>query len=215
MNEIFERNLERNLKRSSSAARKAGRLLAAKPYTMGIATTGLGDDDEICEIAIVRHDGHALLHTLIRPTRGISPEATKIHGMDGAYVKNAPSIGEALDDALATVDLSKVRLAIYDADFGLRLLRQSAAAVGRYDILELGMVMRAHAHCVMQICSEYSFAGGAYPLRSLVDAARYCGLPRAWSYSPRRAFDDARTTLELLKHMANYGEENDDDRAAG
>ena len=69
----------------------ATKLLAAEPLILDTETTGLGDEAEICEIAVIRQDGSVVLDTLVRPTGKISEDATRVHGITDADVRDAPS----------------------------------------------------------------------------------------------------------------------------
>ncbi|BCC80200.1 MULTISPECIES: 3'-5' exonuclease [Bacillus] len=50
-------------------------------------TTGLGETDEIVEIAVTDLDGKTLLNTLVKPTVPISDDATMIHGITNKMVE--------------------------------------------------------------------------------------------------------------------------------
>ena len=53
-------------------------------------TTGLKNDDEIIEICLIDLDGNILLNTLIKPTKPIPEQASRIHGIYDKDVENAP-----------------------------------------------------------------------------------------------------------------------------
>lgn len=63
--------------------------------SVDVETTGLDDDDEVVEVAVVKfdlHDGPLERWTqLVRPEGKIPPEATNIHGITEAMVRNAPN----------------------------------------------------------------------------------------------------------------------------
>lgn len=54
-------------------------------------TTGLGDNAEICQIAICDCQGNSLLNTLVKPTVTIEAQATKIHGINNEMLALAPT----------------------------------------------------------------------------------------------------------------------------
>lgn len=60
---------------------------------MDTETTGLSDDDEIIEIAVISEDGEVLLDTFVKHTSRveISKGARNIHGIKKRSLKNAPS----------------------------------------------------------------------------------------------------------------------------
>ncbi len=114
--------------RIRQASSEARGWLDEDPLFLDTETTGLGDRDEVCEIAVVGSDGAVLLETLVRPTQTIPPEATAIHGIDDAAIASAPSF-EQVKDPLQRL-LSGRLVVAYNADFDARLLEQSARACG-------------------------------------------------------------------------------------
>jgi DNA polymerase-3 subunit epsilon len=67
-------------------------------------TTGLGDDAEIVDVAVIDATGRPLLDSLVCPLRTIPPEATAVHGIAERHVHTAPLFDELyprLADALA------------------------------------------------------------------------------------------------------------------
>ena len=189
--------------RSHIIARSAA-LLQQEPLILDTETTGLGDDAEICEIAVVRHDGSVVLNTLVRPTRGISVAATRIHGITDADVRDAPSIGKALSGDVREL-LASRQVAIYNSDYDLRLLHQSAAAAGEIDILDWAMRMQGvESYCAMHAFAEWygdwDVRHGSYKWQKLETAALHFRL--SWDGEAHRALADARMTLEVIKSMA-------------
>ena len=65
-------------------------------------TTGLGDSDQIVQIAIINTQGHEIYNTLIRPTVPIHPATQSIHKITTAAIASAPIL---LGDCLATLAL--------------------------------------------------------------------------------------------------------------
>ena len=178
-------------------------LLAAEPLILDAETTGLGDEAEICEIAVIRHDGSVVLDTLVRPTGKISEDATRIHGITDADVRDAPSIDDVLD-ARVRLFLASHPIAIYNADYDLRLLRQSAAAAGDSDLNTWAMGLRRETFCVMETFAEWYGSWNAryesYTWQKLETAALHFGL--SWDSKAHRALTDTRMTLEVVKSMA-------------
>ena len=54
-------------------------------------TTGFGPRAEIVDIAAVSAAGEVLLESLVQPTRRIPADATRVHGITNADVKDAPA----------------------------------------------------------------------------------------------------------------------------
>ena len=186
-----------------SASRIAADLLLIQPLILDTETTGLGDEAEICEIAIINHLGEVVLDTRVKPVYGISADATRVHGMTDADVAGAPTIDEALDDELKAV-LNTSSIAIYNADFDLRMLRQSGAPRGRFEIISLAQAIHHRTLCVMQLYSEFYGDWNewhqSYTFQSLTSAAEQCRL--SWQEGAHTALGDAQMTLEVLRYMA-------------
>jgi len=90
-------------------------------------TTGLDKAAEVCEISIIDgHTGLTLLDTLIRPTRPISPGAEKVHGISDAMVADAPTWADI--HGVVCRLLTGTTVIIYQQEFDLRLMKQSARA---------------------------------------------------------------------------------------
>ena len=107
-------------------------LLARDPDSWAILdteTTGLGLHAEVVQIGIINGRGNAPMdNVLVRPTVPIEPEAVHVHYISEAMVANAPSFADVpprLRDAVRNR-----LLVIYNADYDLRLLVQSAMAHG-------------------------------------------------------------------------------------
>jgi len=109
------------------------------------ATTGLDDDAEIVEIAIVcTHSGKTLINTLVKPKNPIPPSATVIHGITNVLVANSPSWAE-IHDQVMSVMYGRIVL-IYNADYDIRLIKQTAGQYDRcVDNIEYRCVMESYA----------------------------------------------------------------------
>ena len=93
-------------------------------------TTGLNKAAEVCEISIIDgRTGLVLLDTLVKPSCRISKGASDVHGITDEMVADAPTWDEIHD--LVVHILTGTTVLIYQQDFDLRLMSQSAKAVGR------------------------------------------------------------------------------------
>lgn len=105
-------------------------LLARDPDSWVILdteTTGLGPQAEVVQIGVINGRGDILMdNVLVKPTIPIEPEAICVHHITEAMVANAPSFSDVLP-RLRDVVRGKL-LVIYNADYDLRLLVQSAKA---------------------------------------------------------------------------------------
>ena len=187
----------------AEAIQQARTLFDKAPVIFDTETTGLDHNAEICEIAIIDHRGEVVLDTRVRPKYGIPEDASRIHGIRAADVARAPTFGEVLSDDLLNL-LQEKAIGIYNADFDLRILRQSGAAVSRFDIVEAARQASLNATCLMNLYSMYagdwSEYHGSYTWQSLAAAARQCQLE--WDGAAHSALADARMSLQVLRHMA-------------
>jgi DNA polymerase-3 subunit epsilon len=171
--------------------------LALKPLYLDTETTGLELYDQVIEICILDHDGQVLLETLVKPTKPISAGARRVHGIGDAVLRSAPSWAQ-IWPAVQTIIAGR-SVAIYNADFDMRMLRQSHRAHG----LEW-RVSEVNSFCVMEIYARYNGLWDArrrsYRSISLESAGRQCGirLPNA-----HRAKADALLARAVLEYMAN------------
>jgi DNA polymerase III epsilon subunit-like protein len=172
----------------STAIQKARQLWVAQPVFLDTETTGLGESAEIIEISIVNHDGNVLLDSLVRPRRSIPFDAIQVHGITDEMVRSAPTWMHVWPQVETL--LAERSVGIYNAEFDLRMMRQSHQGIG--------MPWRrfpGDAFCVMRLYSDFF---GARKWQRLEDAGRQCriSLPNT-----HRAKDDTLLTLAVFKHM--------------
>lgn len=151
-------------------------------------TTGLDHRAEVCQIAVLRGDGEVLMNTLVKPRSPIPPDATRIHHITNEMVAAAPAF-PAIADELHRVLKSAGRIVIYNAEYDVRILEQSAWLSG----CGVSVDYVAAPECAM---NQYA--------RWYGDRNDYRGdfrwqKPRGGDHS---ALGDCRATLHLLKRMA-------------
>ena len=120
-----------------------------KPLFLDTETTGLGYSDEAIQLAIVDGDKNIIVNTYLKPSVRISNEAYDIHGISGFMVAYSPTLNDFIDELNAL--LSDRDLYIYNADFDIRMLKQSN---------KLFNPINLKSHCLMHqfadIYNEYS-----------------------------------------------------------
>lgn len=91
-------------------------------------TTGLSDNDEIIEIAVISEDGEVLLDTFVKHTSRveISKGARNIHGIKKRSLKNSPSWDEIYPKFMEAVKGKNILT--YNSDFDKRLINQTCLA---------------------------------------------------------------------------------------
>ena len=179
------------------AIKEARELLESDFVIVDTETTGLGNDAEIVEISIIDSDGTDLFTSLVRPTMPILPELVAIHGIDNAMVRNAPAWKD-IHDCVMHLFADK-KIAIYNAQYDLRMMRQCSDFAG----CKLPLLLERQARCVMQLYSkfvgEWSHKHGNWRWHKLSNAAQACGVSDQGAH---RALADTRMTLGVLKHIA-------------
>lgn len=161
-------------------------------------TTGLDEQAEICQIALLDSTEKELLNSLVKPTVEISEEATAIHGITNDLVKDAPTFDQLLLPILKAV--GRKDLVIYNTKFDLRLIRQSLKP---YDILlafptnyRRGcriFLNGSSIHCAMQWYFQWVGEWNHYH-----DDYKWQPLPGG----DHSAMGDCKATLAAIKQMA-------------
>ncbi len=167
--------------------RWARRKMASRDWVvLDTETTGLGENDEIVQIAIIDHEGKELLNSYVKPVRKSIPrDATAIHGIKIKDVENAPTMADLLP-RIKKICSGKT-IVTYNAAFDSRLLQQSIAKRKLYGSF------RASFECAM------------------INFATYKGEPgRNGEYKWQKleggdhtAIGDCRATYALLKSIAD------------
>lgn len=154
-------------------------------------TTGLGNNAEIVEISIIDLNGNILLNTLIKPKDRIPPEVIAIHGITNDAVRIAPSWLDA-DLKVAKILQSAPIILIYNADFDLRMIRQTQDKYGlpHYKNIE------KKTECIMHFCSQQALDETGYKRRSLNFMAKHRGVRIIGT--PHRALTDCLTVKSIL-----------------
>jgi len=180
----------------AAAIRLAQETLALRPVYLDTETTGLDPAAEIVEICVLDHAGRALVNSLVRPKARISAAAARVHGIGPDTVRDAPAWPEVWPQVAAA--LTGRRVAIYNAEFDARMMRQSHRAHRldwQWDEGQFFCIMLLYA----QFRGEWSAYHGSYRRHKLEEAGRQCSLrlPNA-----HRAEADARLARAVLHCVA-------------
>lgn len=174
--------------------------LGRRPLFLDTETTGLDEQAEIVQIAVLDHNGEALLDCLVQPTKPIPPEATAVHGITDADVADALPFG-LLVPVLGHL-LRERTVVIYNAEYDLRLLQQSAGPQG-WGAWMRGTLRDCRPVCAMLLYAEfYGEPGraGQFRWQKLDKAAEQCGI--GWDGAAHRARADADMCRRIVRHMA-------------
>ena len=96
-------------------------------------TTGLGDDAEIIQLAIIDLDAKTLFNENMRPTELtlIPSEATAVHGLTMAALEGCPTFAELAEPLGAAI--GERDIITYNAAFDSRMYRQTLALAGGFE----------------------------------------------------------------------------------
>lgn len=160
-------------------------------------TTGLDSSAEIVEISIIDCTGAVLMDTLIKPTRPIPEDATRIHGITDEMVASAPTWTEVIEQFESIVQARA--LVIYNADYDIHIIDQTS---NRHNVLE---TLRLDAECAMlayaKFYGEWDDHRNKFKWQRLGNAARQQGV--VIQGKAHRALADCRMTLGVIKAMAD------------
>ncbi|MDE0312617.1 MAG: 3'-5' exonuclease [Caldilineaceae bacterium] len=181
----------------NTAAERALTIFQDGPLFFDTETTGLSNTAEIVEVGVVDAEGKTVMESLVRPRRRIPADAIALHGISNKMVREAPTWAEIWPEVQLL--FQGRRVGIFNADFDLRMMRQSHKQHGLH-WEEFG----GSAFCVMKMYAR--FFGERLGIRnakwqSLQNAGRQCGLTLPNSH---RAVDDARLTCAVFRHMAGH-----------
>lgn len=186
--ELWEHEQDRGALYVTAAAWLAEDASGERPLrVLDTETTGLGEDAEIVELAIVDAAGATVLHSLVRPSVPIEPAAAAVHGLTDADLADAPRLADLwprVRDAIRGA-----RVVAYNADFDRRMLAQSAA---RYDLKRPG----CRWDCLMELCTALSDDGERW--LSLEAVCWELGV----AGGGHRALGDALAAAEVLRMLA-------------
>lgn len=179
--------------------RLAKQLVNINALVLDTETTGLGERDEIVEISIIDMRGNVFIDTLIKPTILIPPSALVIHKITNKDISCAPYITKIITELTHLFQNNTV--AIYNAEFDLRMLHQSLRAHGQ----RLPHNLRDNVCCAMELYSifngEYDTSKMGYKWIGLGSAATRLGIIVPGNL--HRAKIDAELTRQVILRIAD------------
>jgi DNA polymerase-3 subunit epsilon len=179
------------LNSQNEATQWARDLLAREPNSWVILdseTTGLSGMAEICQIAVIDGAGNVLMDKLVKPTKSIPESATAIHRVTNEMVQEADTFNKILLE-LQDILNNKV-LVIYNSEFDLRMIKQSAEPYNK--MLFLGPAIR-DLYCAMK---KYAQWVGEWNPKT--QDYKWKPLPGG----DHSAVGDCQAVLSLIKKMA-------------
>lgn len=167
--------------------KQAAELLAQAPLFLDTETTGIDDDAEPVEVAVIDAGGSVLFDSLVRPCGAIPTDAQAVHGLSDADVAHAPTWPEI---AATLGPLLAGRLVIgHHAAFDQRIIAQACT---RHTVPPIGY----RSDCTMELLTGVN--GGRWP--NLGAAVELVGA--ACSSGSHRARADAEACRQVLIALA-------------
>ncbi len=156
-----------------------------------VDTTGLSADAEIIRVMVMDAQSSAVLDQLVKPSRHLTAEISRITGISNQDVEQAPAITQVWERLRKAIQGSYVLS--YNLDFDMGKLKETAR---RHNLEEELAIIE---ECLMQRAMLY-FDISSYP--KLETLCRRIGHPLP--EQPRQtALDRARGQIHLLSAMAN------------
>ncbi len=179
------------------AAQTAYGLLQNDFVILDVETTGLDMTARVVALAVIDRDGRELIDTLINPGRKIPRDATAIHGISDADVRDAPTMATIAPQLESITALRPTYL--YNEEFDLKMLYQH---MGRMP------VMLRHT-CVMKLYGQFKGEKGSHGWKwhKLTTACAHLGI-RDVKQRPHSAMGDCLRTLAVLRGMADWYVQN-------
>ena len=182
---------------SPKVIQRAKEVLALTPVFLDTETTGTGPSDLIIEVGIVDVGGNVLYEGLVNPGKPIPAESSAVNGITDEDVRDEPRWPEVWP--VIELILKDRVIGIYNADFDMRLLRQSCQA----HKLEWTLQMN-QSFCMMKLFAayygEWNPRYNGFKSQKLEFAGKLCGLSEQ---NTHHAVDDAKLTAELLRYIAS------------
>lgn len=167
-----------------------GKLASRTLAFLDVETTGLSPwfGDRICEIAILRTEGDAILDTfdtLVNPERPLSPGAARVNGLTEIDLADAPRFAEIA--AQVSLWLEDAILVCHNAPFDLAFVSSELNRLGHkfppVEVIDTLLLAREH----------FSFASNS--LQAIADVLN---IDRSGAH---RALADTLTTRAVLEHF--------------
>lgn len=183
------------------AAKWAHDLLRSQNFViLDTETTGLGNTAQIVQIAVLNWDGGKLFDSLVLPTLDcpIEPEASRIHGIYQKDVDGEPFFDQLFIPLMRAIGSKDV--VIYNAEFDLRLLKQSLKANG----IQVAFPTSDRRQCRI-------FTNGGSIHCAMLQYSAWCGEWNSyhgnyrWQKLPggdHSALGNCKATLDIIRKMA-------------
>lgn len=178
------------------SARLAHMWLIQEPLFLDTETTGLNNTAQVLEIGLVNARGETVYHTRLKPTVSIDPDAAAVHGISEDLLADAPSWPDIA--SLLQQHVGQRPLVIFNREFDMRILRQTAAAHNDPAVWLDSLTV----YCAMRLAAGYYGPTNRYGTISLASAVSQAGL--SWIGEAHSAVTDAVMTARVVSNIAEY-----------
>lgn len=188
----------KNRKRKLQVQTEAAEWFKGPFCILDTETTGLDENAQIIEIAVIDEEGKTLLDTLVKPPCSIPAESTAIHGLSDNDVENAPLFDEVYPQLLEATKERKI--IIYNSEYDNRLIKQSLKT--KDNLQSFSQLMEQSDYCLMNLFARFygqKNDSGNFRWKSLSFAADFFDVPVIGAH---RALADCLMTLGVLKNLA-------------
>jgi len=181
-----------------ATCRDAAHLSTLDPLFVDTETTGVDEEAEIIEVAVLALDGTVLLETLVKPVGAVPPQATAIHGLADVDLANAPTWPHI---AMRLTELIDGRMLIaHNASFDMRMFVQSNRRHG------LAAPTGDRWGCTMEMLTYAN--DGRWPRLSLAMSIAGVDAPGNIAGRPHRAAYDAECCRRIILALAGAALQN-------
>lgn len=165
-------------------------------------TTGLGDNDQLIELAIINDKGNTLHNARYRPTVAISSGAASVHGITAELLKDKPTFDRDADRIKELLEGKTV--VIYNVGYDMKILRSTYRAFG----LAANYLDQLVTHCAMRSAANAYGATNRYGTISLINAFIAAG-GDARTMNAHAALHDCLATLYVMKSIAQINDKHE------
>lgn len=180
------------------------------PVIFDTETTGLDENAELCDIAIIEMNGDIIFDSLVKTVAPIPPGAEAVHHISNEMIAAAPTIDRVI---YKIADAMKGRYVVaYNAEYDFRVLFQSIAAAHprKYPMIEFAGVIDLMKPAA-RYYGEYVEKYGSYKNKKLGEIAAYLGI--RVDDTLHRARADALVTAEILRVLNQLATEKGKENA--